>query len=377
MSLPAIVEDFLELAVLPSNSRQERILADALRAKLTALGLTVEEDGTGPLIQGEAGNLIARLPGDPRIPAIMFSAHLDRVANHGHIQPIMAEDGAVIRSDGTSILGADDVSGLCAILDGLRRVRAEGLPHGEIEVVLSVAEEVGLQGALHLDYDRIKSKMAYVIDTGGPVGTLVNQAPTQYTLAVKVRGRSAHAGMEPEKGLSAIRVAAAALTRLREGRLSPYTTANFGCFQAGLATNIVCDFALVKGEARSSRPEELAAYLEEVDRVFQEVAAEYQTDISVERHLEYETFRVDEIETVIQLAGRAMASLGLPLSVVATGGGMDGNHFNHHGIKAVGLSPGYVGVHTSKEEQPVAQLIQCGQLVAGIIKESASLARDS
>ncbi len=370
MTQPPIVEEFLELVRLSAASRRERLMADALTAKLTALGFAVEEDAAGAEIGGEAGNLIARLPGDPARRAIMFSAHLDRVANHGHIQPRITEDGTVLRSDGTSILAADDVSGICAILDGVRRVQAEGLPHGEIEVVLSVAEEVGLLGARHLDYSKIKSKMAYVIDTGGPVGTLVNQAPTQYTFQIKFQGKSAHAGMEPEKGLNAIRVAAVALTRLREGRLSPYTTANYGLFKAGTATNIVCDLAVVDGEARSSRPEELAAYLAEVKTVLDQVAAEYHTAVTMETTLEYETFRVDEGEEVVQLAGRAMKNLGLTLKVVSSGGGMDGNFFNRHGVKAVGLSPGYVKVHTSEEEQPIDQLVLCGRLVAEIIRES-------
>lgn len=371
MALPAIVEEFLELVRLPANVRRERRIADALIVKLKALGLTVEEDGTGELIGGEAGNLIARLEGDPARPSLLFSAHMDRVENHGRIQPQISDEGRTIRSDGSSILGADDVSGICAILDGLRRVQAEGLAHGHIEVVLSVAEEVGLLGARHLDYSKIRSKMAYVVDVSGPVGSLVNQAPTQYTLKITVRGRSAHAGMEPEKGLSAIRVAALALSRLPEGRLSPRSTSNFGIFTAGRATNIVCDLAVIEGEARSTQPEELADYLDLVDRVFQETARELGAEVSVERHLEYETYRVEEDEEVIRLAGRAMARLGLKMDIRPSGGGSDGNFFNRHGLKAVGLSPGYLGVHSPAEEQPVDELIRCGELVAEIIREAA------
>lgn len=371
MSLPVIVEEFLELVRVPAAPRQERAMADALTVKLRALGLTVEEDQAGAAIGGQAGNLIARLAGDPARPSILFSAHLDRVPNHGRIEPSISEDGRTIRSDGTSILAADDVSGICAILEALRRVRAEGLAHGPIEVVLSVAEEVGLLGARHLDYSKIKSRLAYIIDVSGPVGTLVNQAPTQYTLTVTVRGRGAHAGMEPEKGLNAIRVAAVALSRLREGRLSPRTTSNFGVFQAGQATNIVCDLAEIQGEARSTDPAELAAYLDEVDQVFQATAREFKTEITVERHLEYETFRVDENEEVIQLAGRAMKNLGLEMHIVPSGGGSDGNYFNRHGLTAVGLSPGYQKVHTHAEEQPIDQLLKCADLLTEIIKEAA------
>ncbi len=369
MSQPAIVEEFLELVCLNVNSRRERPMADVLAAKLKVLGFTVEEDRTGEKIGGEAGNLIARLAGDPARPALLFSAHMDRVENHGRIVPLV--EGGIIKSDGTSILGADDASGICAILAGVRQALAEGAAHGDIEIDFSVAEEVGLLGARHLDYSRISAKMAYVIDTCGPLNAVTNQAPTQYRLLVKVRGRSAHAGLEPEKGLSAIRVAAVALSRLREGRLSPATTSNFGVMQAGTATNIVCDYAEIRGEARSRRPEELDAYLAEVKAVFAEVAEEFGTVIEVESSREYSTYLVEESEPVLRLAGRALRNLGLKMEVAASGGGSDGNYFNQNGIKAVGLSPGYTGVHTPGETQPVTDLIQCGRLVAELIKEAA------
>ena len=371
MTLPSIAEEFMELVRLEVGSRHERAIADAVKPKLAALGFTVEEDSTGKIIGGDTGNLIARLKGDPGLPPVLFSAHLDRVDNHGRIQPEISSGNDVIHSDGTSILAADDVSGICSILYGVRKIVAEKVPHGDIEVVLSVAEEVGLLGARYLDYSKVNSKMAYVIDVGGPVGAIVNQAPTQYTFIVKVHGRSAHAGIEPEKGLSAIRVAAVALTRLREGRLSEFSTANFGVIQAGKATNIVCDLAEIQGECRSLKPDELTSYINEVKTIFAEVAREFNTEIELEERLEYQTFKVEEDEPVIQIAVRAMKSLGLAPKINASGGGMDGNYFNLNNIKAIGIAPGFIGVHTSQEQQSVSELVKCGELVTAIIKEAA------
>jgi tripeptide aminopeptidase len=371
MSLPAMLEEFLELVQIESYSRKERFIADALTAKLLELDFEVTEDEVGGKIGGNAGNLIAHLPGDKTLPAIMFSAHMDRVENHGQIKPVVDETAGLIKSDGSSILAADDISGVCAILEGLRLIKAAGVVHGDIEVVFSVAEEVGLLGARHLDYSLLKSKIAYVIDSGGPVGTLINQAPTQYTIQVRVYGKSAHAGIEPEAGLSAIKVAAVALSRMREGRLSPSSTANFGIIHGGKATNIVCDLAEISGEARSSIPSELSAYLEEVKKVFVKTAAEFSAAIEVKFNLEYETFRLDENDEAVQLAVRAMANMGIKASVHGSGGGMDGNYFNSNGIRAVGIAPGYRNVHTSNEEQAIGELEKCGRLVAEIIKEAA------
>ncbi|MDR2935336.1 MAG: M20/M25/M40 family metallo-hydrolase [Candidatus Adiutrix sp.] len=370
MPVIPILEDFLALARLNVSPLKERAIADDLKGRLTALGLAVEEDDAGGRIGGQAGNLIARLPGEAGRPVIMFSAHMDRVENHGRIQPVVDEARGVITSDGTSILGADDVAGLAAILDGLRRVRAAGRPHGEVEVVFSVAEEIGLLGARNLDCGRLKARTAFVLDCGGPLGLIVNQAPTQYRFVITVHGRSAHAGIAPETGLSAIRVAAAALTRLPEGRLSPSATSNFGLIKAGQATNIVCELCEIKGEARSTDQAEVTAYLDLVRRVFHETAAEFGGRAEMENSLEYLAFRVEEDHPAIVLAKRAMKNLGLNARVAGSGGGLDGNFFNQRGLTAVGLAPGYAQVHTPREEQSIAQLIDCGRLVAEIIWEA-------
>ncbi len=369
--MPApIVNEFLELVQIEVNSRKERLLTDLVKDKLLALGATVEEDGTGAVIGGNSGSLIARLKGDPAKPALLFSAHLDRVPNHGRIKPIVCEAEDLIKSDGTSILGADDASGLAVVLDGVRRALDEKIPRGDIEIVFSVAEEVGLLGARYLDYSKIRAKMAYVFDSGGPLGTIVNQAPTQYTMKIGVYGKGAHAGIEPEKGLSAIMVAARALAKMREGRLSPRSTANFGVIKGGSASNIVCDFVEITAEARSTDPEELRAYMAEVEKTFAETAAEWKTRIEIKPNLEYTTYKVEENSETIQLAVRAMKNLGLAPNVVPSGGGADSNFFNANGIEAVVLSPGYAKVHTSEETQSISQLVRCGQLVAELIREA-------
>jgi tripeptide aminopeptidase len=207
------------------------------------------------------------------------------------------------------------------------------------------------------------------------LGLIVNQAPTQYRFLITVHGKSAHAGIAPETGLSAIRVAATALTRLPEGRLSPASTSNFGVIQAGQATNIVCERCEIKGEARSTDQAELMAYLEQVRRVFKEAARDFGGEAEMEASLEYLTFRVEEDHPAIGLARRAMKNLGLTARVAPSGGGMDANHFNQHGLTAVGLAPGFDQVHTPREEQSIAQLIDCGRLVAEIIWE-ATKSRD-
>jgi tripeptide aminopeptidase len=370
MAYPGVVEEFLELVKIPTHSFNERAIADVLKNKLLALGCQVKEDQAGTAIGGNAGNLVARWPGLPDREPILFSAHMDRVANPGQIHPIVNEAEDRITSDGQTILAADDVSGLVAILDGLRRVAASGVDHGEVEIVFSVAEEVGLKGAKSLDISQLKAKKGYVLDSSGSVGVLVNRAPTQKTLTIHIYGLSSHAGMAPEKGINAIKVGAEALSLLKEGRISPVTTSNFGLIQGGKATNIVCDYLKILGEARSHEASELAAYLKEVDEVFHQTVKKYGARLEMETQLEYSSFYVHEDDPVIVQAAQVLTNLGRQVKTITGGGGMDGNIFNEKGITTVGLSTGYDHVHTEKEEQSISQLIICGQTVAELIKNA-------
>jgi tripeptide aminopeptidase len=239
-----------------------------------------------------------------------------------------------------------------------------------VEIVFSVAEEVGLKGARKLDLSKLKAKTGYVLDSVGDLGTIVNRAPTQKTMTIKVYGKSSHAGMAPEKGVNAIMVGAVAMSRLKDGRLSPITTANFGVIHGGKATNIVCDYLKIQSEARSHDAGELAAYLDELNAVFEKTAKEFGAKVEIDVTLEYAAFYVKEDEPVILLAAEVLNRLGRPPKIVTGGGGMDGNVFNEKGVRTVGLSTGYANAHTENEEQSISQLIACGQAVAELIKSS-------
>lgn len=369
--LPLIIEDFLELVKTDVQSRNERAIADLLKQKLFDLGCEVKEDGTGPLIQGNTGNIIAKLAGDATVPAIILNAHMDRVKNGDDIKPVITEDK--ITSDGTTILAADDVAGIAAILDGIRKLKSEDKPHGDVEIVLSVCEEQGVVGSRLLDYSGLKAKMAFVFDSPGGVGRIVNQAPSKSKIKVQVYGRSAHAGNEPEKGLNAIKIAAAALVQVQDGRINERTTANYGVIQGGGSVNVVCDYVEILGEVRSTATEEMRQYIEDIKKTFDKVALEFNTTISVEVEELYETFFVNEDELVSQVAKRALQAVGVEASFTPGGGGMDANNFNRAGIRAIGVATGYSKNHTLNEQLYMPDLIKAGDLVKEIICEAYKL----
>ncbi len=365
----SMLDEFLELVQIPVHSKDERRICDVLKEKLSTLGLDVHEDAPVPDIGGNTGNVIARLKGDSKVPAVLLSAHMDRVGNPGKINPVVDEKGKLIRSDGTSILAADDVSGLCAILDALRRIIRDKTPHGDIEIAFSTCEEIGVQGSKHFNFSEFKAKQAYVVDCPGRIGKIVNQAPAKYKITATVKGIKAHAGNEPEKGLNAIKVAACALAEIPEGRISPAVTSNFGTIQGGNGTNVVCDKCVITGEARGTDEAALEEYLRQVKEVFARTATHFNTEIDVNIKLLYHTFYVDPSDNVIQTLLNAFKTEGIDGFCQKGGGGSDGNHFNWNGIKSVVMGLGYSKNHTNSEQIYYEDMMKCGKVLQDLVHQ--------
>ncbi len=370
-----IINDFIELIKINSQSKNERKIADSIKKKLLEIGCEVFEDNTGDVIGGNTGNIIAKLQGDLDISPILFSAHMDRVKKGDNINPTV--DGETIKSDGSTILAADDVAGIVSILDGIKQIKAEGIKHGDIEIIFSVCEEQGIMGSKYLDYGKIKSKMAYVLDSPGRIGRIVNQAPAKKKITVKIYGKPAHAGNEPEKGINAIKVAGTALAELDEGRINKHTTSNFGIIKGGSATNVVCDYVEIVGEARSTNRDDLKNYVEYLKTTFEDVCDRYKTYLEIEIEDNYDTFHVKEDELVCKIITYAMSALGIDCYFSYGGGGMDANRFNQAGISSIGIATGYSKNHTLDEEIYIEDLIKSGDLVKQIIIEASKLKRGS
>ena len=196
-----LVNAFCELVKIDSPSDEEEDVAQHLTAQLTRLGFTVERDAHGNLIASEEG-------ADP----LLLSAHMDTVEPGRSINPQVVGDR--VTSDGTTILGGDCKAGVASIMEALESATEDGSPRRPVQVVFTRGEEIGLVGAANLDYSMIKCKEAVVFDGNGPVNTITGASPTYMKFDVTVTGRGAHAGVEPEKGLSAIRIASEIINEL-------------------------------------------------------------------------------------------------------------------------------------------------------------------
>lgn len=362
-----LVDTFCHLVTIDAATGNERKIADELTARLKALGAAVREDDAGAAIGGNTGNIIALFTGDkPDVPAIMLSAHMDRVEPGQGIRPRI--ENGIIRSSGDTILAADDLAGAAAILEALTVIKEQKISHGPIEVVFTIAEEGGLNGAKGLDVSQLQAKMGFIFDGGGKVGDLTVQAPAQTSLKATFKGKAAHAGVEPEKGINALKAAAIAIAEMNLGRIDEETTANIGIISAGRATNIVPDEAVIKGEARSRNQEKLK---KQVDHMVSAIhAACARTGASVDLQLEdsYPAFRLTEADPVVQTFQAACRAIGLSANLVGSGGGSDANILNGKGLPSVVLGMGYEAVHTTSEYMPIGELRRAAELALAIIQ---------
>lgn len=365
-----MLAEFYELVKITCSTRAEREVADLVKAKLTAAGLQVEEDDVGPKIGGNSGNVIGLLKGSvAAAPVLMLSAHLDSVEPCAGIKPQL-KDG-IITSDGDTILGSDDKSGVAAILEALRIVRENGIAHGDIQVVFTVAEEGGLNGSKNIDRQRLKADFGYILDSGGAPGRIINAAPGQNSIKVIVRGKTAHAGVAPEEGINAIVVAGKALAELRQGRIDAETTANVGVIKGGRATNIVPDYVEIACEARSRNEEKLAAQTRHMVETFERVAAANGATAEVTVKRAYDPYVLAADMPVVAIARQAAENVGLDPVLEATGGGSDANFFNGYGVPSAVLGTGMAKVHTTDEFIKEVDLYKTAELVVALIKAAA------
>ena len=363
-----MLAEFKEIVAVPCHSLQERPVFELLRAKLEVLGFTVEEDDAGEKLGGNCGNLWAFLPGNKAgATSVLFSAHMDGCEPCGGTT-VVQKDG-YLYSDGTTILGGDDKSGVVGILEGVRMLVEENAEHGDIQILFTIAEEGGVNGSRCMDRSKLKAEVAYALDGEGAPGEVVIGAPGQYKWKISVHGKTAHGGVEPEKGINAIMIAAKALAEVeRYGRIDEETTCNVGIIGGGVATNVVPDLVVIEGDVRSRNNEKLEAVREEVVSTICNAVEKFGGKVTAEVEHKYSGFFIDTNSTVVKLAERACELYDLPLDITQTGGGSDANFFNTYGVPCVILGTGMKNVHTVDEFLKEEDLYNSALMVYGILQ---------
>ncbi|MBN2559117.1 MAG: M20/M25/M40 family metallo-hydrolase [Clostridia bacterium] len=360
-----IIEEFLNLVVIDNESLKERQMADYIKQRLESMGYAPYEDDAGAKAGGDAGNIICKIQGNPGLPSVMFLAHMDSVYPCTGKVPVVKGD--FIESSGNTVLGSDDLSGVAAMLNLAENLLNKDRLKGHVWLVFTIAEEIGLLGARNLDLSSITADFAYVLDSGGDIGRATVSSPSHNTFTAVITGKAAHAGMEPEKGISAIVAASKAIADMRLGRIDEETTSNIGIIEGGRALNIVCDRAVVKGEVRSRDIGKLEELSNEIADKFKKHADAIGAEATVQMTREYNSFRVGEEEEMLVRFIRALERLGIPYVEEHSGGGSDTNIIYHKGIKALTISTGMDRVHMKTERISIENLLNLEKLMIELV----------
>lgn len=340
-----MINTLLDLLKIDSPAKNERAVADYLIRYFSELGLKLIEDNAGERVGGNTGNLYLYIEGSGEPIALL--SHMDTVSSTKGLSPLVTDTH--IRCNGKTILGADDKVGVTLMCELVKYLARSKTDHSPIELIFTISEEIGLLGIKNIDYKKIKSRSAFVLDSGGPAGTIVTKAPSLERIDIQVNGKSAHAGAEPEKGINAIAIAAKAISSVKQGRVDPETTLNIGTIQGGTATNIVPDKVTIEGEARSFNTGMLDSQVKDLETKFKSAVSESGGSVEFKHRLSFSTFNLDSDSPPVRLAVSAAQKLGINYNITYTGGGSDANILNANGIASVGLGTGVYDAHTDRE----------------------------
>jgi len=360
-----LLNTFMDYVQIDSETRNEKAMGERVIKDLENLGLEVYTDQAGKKLNSNMNNIYCHMPGTISSETMLFSAHLDTVTPGNGIVPYI--DGDYIKSKGSTILGADDKSGVVAILEALRTIKEKDLAHRPIEIVFSIGEEGGVNGAKQVEFSRLKSKKGIILDSGGSPGKIITEAPGQTRILAKITGKAAHAGSCPETGISAIMVAAEAVLNMKLLRVDYETTANIGTFKAIGPTNIVSECAEIIAEARSRSNEKLKAQTNHMIECLQKSAEKYGAKVEYKVEEAYLSYAFDANDDYIEMIAGTCKDLGIEVAKVPSGGGSDANIYNKNGIKAINIGCGMELVHTTDEKLNINDFENASRVVLALM----------
>ena len=368
-----LAETFKHFVGIDSISKDESNICTEVKHMLESMGAETAVDNAGNKTGGNCGNLIAKFKGNIQTTPLLLNAHMDTVEPGKGITAVLKN--GIFTSKGDTILGADDKSAIAVLLEAMQIIQEKDLPHGPIELVLTVCEEIGLLGAKHLDLELITATYGYALDATDTDG-IVTRAPSANRLEFKVHGKDAHAGAAPEKGINAISLASKAIAQLELGRIDRETTCNIGVIEGGTAINIVPNLVTVKGEVRSHDEDKLQEITDEITSSFKKIVEDYSestTDdglprLEIQVDSDFRCTHIPDDHPVVKLASRAAENLGREMRTKTSGGGADANIFFEKGITIGVLGTGMRDMHTVRESVKLNDMVHATELVLEIIR---------
>ena len=347
LSRERLQERFIEMIKIYSPSKGEKEMADWIENWLSERNIPFQSDNAGEAYGGNGRNIVAFVKGNTEERPLGFAAHMDQIEPCRNVNTVI--NGNIISTDKTTTLGGDDKAGISAIMEAVEDIIESGVPHRDIYLVFTCSEEISMMGTKHMDMSMLPCKELVVVDATGGAETLAHKAPAMEAIEITFKGKKAHAGIEPEKGINAIVVASKAISKMHIGRIDHETTSNIGHIEGGSATNIVTDEVTFTAEIRSHSMEKLAAEVAHMEQCCKEAAEEMGASYEMKHEMAYPTLSLEEDCELIQDTVEAMAEEGITANKMIIGGGSDANVLAGHGYKSVILGCGMINVHTVEE----------------------------
>lgn len=370
MNKKRLVENFIEMVKIYSPSKKEGMYSKYLVEELKKIGAEIYLDEGYKNYGGDAPTIIAKLTGNIEGEGITLAAHMDVVEPCEKINPIV--ENGIVKTDGTTTLGGDDKAGIASILETLKVIKEEKLNHRDIFIVLTPCEEVGLLGAKNINWecipqDMLPAKNMIVVDNAGRAGIIAHTAPSKYDLMITFKGKKAHAGIEPERGINAINLAALAISKMKMGRIDELTTSNIGIISSNFPTNVVADECFIKAEVRSHSEEKILEIIDEYRKCCEEAAETMKGRYELQYECDYPTLKPkDELKFAKEFA-KIYGKLGIETELKVIGGGSDSNIFAKNGYNSIIIGVGMCDVHTVNESLELTELYKTTQALINYI----------
>lgn len=364
MQKERMVENFLEMIKIYSPSKKEGNFAKYLVEELKNIGAEIYLDEGYKKYDGNSPTIIAKIKGNIEGEGVTLAAHLDVVEPCENINPII--ENGVIKTDGTTTLGGDDKAGIASIVETIKVLKEKNLSHEDIFIVLTPCEEMGMLGAKNITWDLIPQNMIpaknmIVVDNAGKAGIIAHTAPSKYDVIITFKGRKAHAGIEPEKGINAINLAALAISKMKMGRIDELTTSNIGVITSNFPTNIVADECLVKAEVRSHSEEKILEIIEEYRICCEEAINIIKGEYELKYECDYPILKSKDGLKFANEFAKVYEELGVKVELKVIGGGSDSNIFAKNGYNSIIIGVGMYDVHTVNETLELEELYKTTQ----------------
>lgn len=366
ISKERMLDNLLNMIKIDSVSLNEKSMADWIENYFKKRNAEVYRDNAGEKFGGNCGNILVYVKGDIQGEAICFATHMDTVEPGNGIKPII--DKNFIKSDGSTILAGDDKGGIAAILEAFEYIRENNIPHRDLYFMFSVCEEIGMLGAKNFDCNLLKTENVVVVDAAGPAGIIAYAAPAKEDIKANFIGKKAHAGIEPEKGINAIYIAAEAISNMKLGRIDEETTSNIGRIEGGGQTNIVTDEVMFTAEVRSHSMDKLKQQVDLIKEACINAAKKFGGKVELDINRDYPNLKLSKDSFVFKHCVKAFELEKIQPKTVIIGGGSDANILAGKGYQCAIISCGMESVHTVEERLSIDDLCKTCSVIINLMK---------